>query len=384
MGQAGGNLLIVTALLAGPAGATQVPAQPALPEWRLGATPVLSIGGEGSPATEFLRIAGVHRTTTGLVAVVNAGSSEIRVFDASGRALGAFGREGAGPGEFQRMISAGRVGDTLNLYDRSQQRLTRVLLAPTPELLGSLPITARGERGFSLRGRLADGRWLVATGVSPTFDGPPGVHRLPGFVGIIAADGTGQVHWLAELPSGAVFVHNPTGNLQQAAVGLIAFSPFLHAVASGGAAWFGESGSDSLVRLTPDGRRQTSHLPIAPRAPSAGLVAAARDEELAVARTDQSRSFTEAKLSARYLPKTLPYYESLVAGHAGAVWVQEYAGVRTATARYLVVGPDLKPLAWVPVPAGFRVSEVGAEYVAGVHQDEDGVETVRVYALTRR
>jgi hypothetical protein len=77
-------------------------------------------------------------------------------------------------------------------------------------------------------------------------------------------------------------------------------------------------------------------------------------------------------------------YESLVPGHAGEIWVQVYVGLRTAAARYLVVGADLKLLAWVSLPAGLRVSEVGADSITGVHQDPDGVETARVYALTRR
>ncbi len=360
--------------------------QPAIPSWQISGTPILSIGGEGSPATEFLRIAGVHRSALGHLAVVNGGSNEIRVFDRTGKPAGTFGRQGSGPGEFQRIGSAGRMGDTLFLYDRSLLRVTRVLLAPTPVLLGSFQVLAQGgDRGsVSLRGQLGDGRWLASTGISPTFDGPPGVRRLPGSVGTIAANGTGEMQWLAELPSGAVFVHNPTGNLKEAAVGLIGFSPFVYAVASGGAAWFGDSASDSLVRVTPDGRRRTMTLPIPLRTPPASLVAAALADALETDRNPQGRSFSEARFSPKYLPKHLPYYESLVAGHAGEIWVQEYAGLRSMAARYLVVAPDLRPLAWVEVPPGFRVSEAGADYVAGVHQDADGVETVRVYRLARR
>lgn len=150
--------------------------------------------------------------------------------------------------------------------------------------------------------------------------------------------------------------------------------------------WVGESGSDSLVRIGPTvADRQRVVLPIPQRAPSPALIAAYRaEEELITPSSDAlSRRFLNAKLSSSYLPKALPFYESLVPGFDGEIWVQEYAGIRSAVTRYLVIRPSAEVQAWVPVPAGFRASEVGRDYVAGVHQDEDGVETVRVYGLTR-
>ncbi len=73
----------------------------------------------------------------------------------------------------------------------------------------------------------------------------------------------------------------------------------------------------------------------------------------------------------------------MIPGSDNELWVQEYAGVNSAATRYLIIGSDLKPRAWVPVPAGFRVKDAGRDYVAGVHFDEDELETVRVYRLTR-
>ena len=69
-----------------------------IPTWPLSGAPVVAIGGDGTPATEFLRIRATFRLRDGLIAVVNTGSNEIRVFDAQGKHVRTFGRTGRGPG----------------------------------------------------------------------------------------------------------------------------------------------------------------------------------------------------------------------------------------------------------------------------------------------
>ena len=41
------------------------------------------------------------------------------------------------------------------------------------------------------------------------------------------------------------------------------------------------------------------------------------------------------------------------------------------------------PMARVSVAPGFRLTDVGRDYIVGIHRDSDGVEAVRVYALSR-
>ena len=62
------------------------------------------------------------------------------------------------------------------------------------------------------------------------------------------------------------------------------------------------------------------------------------------------------------------------AGPGGELWVQEAAADATDAVRYLVLGANGAPRAWVN----------GLEHVVAVHKDDDGVESVRVYRLTRR
>ena len=90
----------------------------------------------------------------------------------------------------------------------------------------------------------------------------------------------------------------------------------------------------------------------------------------------------EAVFPRRHLPEFLPQTESLISG-ANEVWVQEYAGYDQAPTRYLILGSDGARRGRVAVPPGFRIKETGDDYVLGVHTDEDGVERVRLYRLTR-
>lgn len=65
------------------------------------AEPTLSIGVvEGEEPYQFYRVMGAAKLSNGNIAVVNQGSQELRMFDATGQFLYAGGMEGEGPGEF--------------------------------------------------------------------------------------------------------------------------------------------------------------------------------------------------------------------------------------------------------------------------------------------
>jgi hypothetical protein len=358
----------------------------ALTEWTVDKSPMLMLGEDGSRETEFLRIAGVFRLSSNWIAVVNGASNDIRLFDDRGTFVRSFGRRGSGPGEFELIGWVGRLHDTLFVADNSLQRVTAVALENTPRLVRSTRLTARSGRGyFGAQGRMRDGRWLVITSVSPGFTGPPNVHRLPMSAGIVTAAGDGEVSWLAERPGLAVFVHNPTGNVKQASVGPAAFAPYFYAVASGRFVWCGESGSDMLERFDAEsGERRSIRLPLPQVRPSRARVAAARARDEALNRDDRGRAHVAAKFSAKNLPEYLPRFEALIPGPSGELWVQRYSGIHSDSAQYVVVDSALTAVAWVRVAAGFRVHEVGVDYVLGVHKDEDGLETVRMYGLKRK
>jgi hypothetical protein len=358
-------------------------AQGVLREWRLSATPLLAIGGDGVPEAEFFRVQNAWRLTSGAIAVINGGTKEIRVFDARGAYLHSFGREGAGPGEFRGIRWSGYAGDTALVYDASLRRITKILLAGSPRLLGDLPVVSRDERNFDVVGRVADGRWLVHALAAPDVN-LRGVQRIPGFAGLMSATATGTVDWLAESPDLSVFVYNPATSQKRVTITLTAFPPSFAVTASGPAIWCGDTSADTLAEIdAASGSRQTIRLPDAPARLTRDIVNAARAREIRAARDEASRALTNEKYGGSYLPSHLPAFETLVAGTGGEVWVQRWAAAREVPAQYVVLAVNGTPIARVTTAPGFRVTDIGPDYVVGIHKDADGVETVRAYRLSR-
>jgi hypothetical protein len=73
-------------------------------QWHLSAEPELQIGVQtGDPAYELHGVNAARRLSDGRIAVSNSGTSEIRVYDPTGRFLHSIGRKGEGPGEFTEL-----------------------------------------------------------------------------------------------------------------------------------------------------------------------------------------------------------------------------------------------------------------------------------------
>src|SRR5690606_29801945 len=96
------------------------------PRWTLSAEPVVKIGVvEGDPRYQLFDAVSSALLDDGRIAVLNAGSHELRFYGADGRFLAAVGRKGGGPGEFAAPGRLYRVGrDSLMIYDRGNTRFS--------------------------------------------------------------------------------------------------------------------------------------------------------------------------------------------------------------------------------------------------------------------
>lgn len=354
------------------------------PQWHLEPVPRLLIGNDGQPGADFAGIVAAFKLADGRVVVADNGSSQLRVFRADGSFDRAVGRRGSGPGEFQFLRWVVRSGDTLFALDPMLRRATTILLSLEPRVLSSVTISAQAGRPFDVVGRLASGEWIAEYKERIDWNAAPGVQRERAGIGVVAQNGEGMARWIAEIPSTASFVNRPTGSLQDAGIGPIAFSPWHHAVGSANLLWFGESATPELTRWDPSAnRRRNVALPLVKAAPTPELIARRRAQEDADDPRSRGSRFQAAKYSAEFLPKSLPFFEALLPAPQGGVWVQEYTGLRHSATRYWVLDREGRILATVSGPAGFRVTEVGDLWVVGVHRDEDDVESVRVYTLRR-
>jgi len=69
-------------------------------------SPSLVIGRGARPETQLHRVTGAFRLSIGAIVVLNAGTSEVRYFDARGAHVRSIGGRGSGPGEFGSMDAA--------------------------------------------------------------------------------------------------------------------------------------------------------------------------------------------------------------------------------------------------------------------------------------
>jgi hypothetical protein len=84
-------------------------------------------------------------------------------------------------------------------------------------------------------------------------------------------------------------------------------------------------------------------------------------------------------------PETMPAYGAILADRGGGLWVQEYAPPwEEGPVRWTVFDPDGRQLGTLALPPRFRATDVGADYVLGVAQDELDVQQVQMYRLDRR
>lgn len=137
--------------------------------WGVAREPDLSIGVlDGDPQYQLHQVVGAVRLDDGSIAVMNAGSGELRIYGADGSLLSTHGRKGEGPGEFVGASRMHRDGDTLFIYDGRMQRLS--VHDTTGAFIENRSLAL--ERGrFQLDEWLYDRSWI---------DGPPlGVGRAP-------------------------------------------------------------------------------------------------------------------------------------------------------------------------------------------------------------
>lgn len=369
--------------LTGPSVGSAAAQRPAT--WKLDPTPILTLGGGDGPQ-DLLRVSRAFRLADGRIVVANGGTRELRVFSADGRPIGSLGRAGSGPGEFQSLGWVGRAGDTVLVYDPSLRRLTSLLFAPTGRLLGSMPFTASGNRLHGIEGRLENGDWLVAETIgTPPMDGPSGLRRIPGSVGVARADGTGSVRWLATMPNRGFFVISPTGHPERALGGVAPLAPYLAVAAIGPDVWIGDTAVDTVLRFPGAGGTAVPiRLPVVRRAPSAVVVSRSLAAMESRATSEEGRQLFRRIHQAPFLPQLLPAFAGLIATSNGThVWVPEYAADDSVT-RHLVYSRTGELLATIDLPAGLSLRDAGPGWVLGVTRDADDVEFLRLYRLDDR
>lgn len=355
--------------------------------------PTLSLGGAGSPPEqEFSRIAGVVRLSDGRIVVGDAGSGELRFFDAQGGFLTRSGGAGEGPGEFRRLSFVGRLaGDSILAGDAA---LSRVQVFD-PQGRYARGMTA-GDGGPTWApnpvGVTAEGRVLALQRTTPTpadFDKPV---RVP--TPVLLHD-PARARWdtLATPPGAGQLIRAAERGVMME---VVAYGG--HSDAAAGADIVALVDSDILGAsifsggtLAAEIRVTSAPVPVTPE-----ILALRAEEAMAVwpaGMSDEARqAFRQRALTGPH-GANLPQVVSVEVDAIGRIWLNLLRHPGETGERFVVFSREGEWLAELTLPAGLDRGttgadgpgmDIGRDYLLGVWRDGDGVETVRLYRLVER
>jgi 6-bladed beta-propeller len=312
----------------------------------------------------------------GRIAIADAGTHRIDVFDARGRRVRSMGREGRGPGEFTHPAWIGVRGDTLQVWDMVQARLSlfdtagRFIRTDPPVTdMGSFPRVA---------GQFADGSLLLAGAEREAWRNGPFRDSLL----LVRMDmASGRRDTLGKVPGDEQFgSRSPDGRVSEATT--LPFGRRTVLAVHGGRAYVG-TGDTSAILASSDGGGWTpvAVVPI----PRRRVTRQDIEDYWArlVTRGAGARTTRERPERLAY-PAEYPPYGDLRTAPNGDLWVAlpSRPSEWTQGGRWVVFAPRGTVRGTVYVPGRARVLEVGERAVLVSETDSDDRQLVSRYALT--
>jgi hypothetical protein len=164
-------------------------------------------------------------------------------------------------------------------------------------------------------------------------------------------------------------------------------APFARAAflaVSGSEVWLGDSDRFRIERRAAGGEvlgaisRAWKGTPLRP-----GDVERHKRERLERIVEDSYRQREERVLEEMPFPGTAPAFGALLADDEGRVWVGDSPLSADSARKWSVFTPAGAEVATLRTPPGLEVMQAGDGFVLGKWKDEDDVERVRVYRITR-
>lgn len=343
-------------------------------EWRIEPDPVVDLAETGSGEMHlFFGVRDVLRTRGGELVVADRGSQQIRIYDASGRYMRAFGGPGEGPGEFRSLSF---------VVLTHQGTLLGVDFTPGGpgaefDIESGLISTFRppGEANPLRHPVPSDIVWGLDAGYTmESEDLEPGLQRTTATIVRMSADRT-SVQPVASVP-GWEHVVVPEGDL-------IPLMPRMTQVVPTGHGEVAVGTADALEYSILDGGSG-----------DVGLIARILGTSLAVTDDEVNREkqarlgpdpspFTRGLLDRLPAPTGKPAYQSMLVDADGNVWAGEFLGLarRDESQEWYVWDASGVWLGVVETPARFELMRVGQDEVFGVRRDVNDVEHPQVLRL---
>jgi hypothetical protein len=344
--------------------------------WRVGPEPSVDIGRDSAPAHLLNGVRWAQLLSDGRIAVLNGGTADVRLFNATGRHLATIGGRGQGPGDFvapSRVLELG--GDSLLVLDNNH-RLQFTLFGPDGRYARAftVPLSLGGER-TDLLGWFPDGSSLVRR--HELDDSVPTGSLVRQFASLFRLGNGGII-----LDSLGLFP-----GLTTASSGPYMWGPIPHAAVHDTTIFFGPADSYEVRRYSWNGALSGIVRLARPSVPTteAHIEAFWEEGRKSMARWDpRLRAQAEKRISGIRFAPTLPAYHRLETDAAGNLWVQEYARTRSREGRvWTVFDPAGAYLGDVEMPDRFTVHQFGDDFVLGTWRDADDVEHVRMYPIVK-
>lgn len=316
----------------------------------------------GSLGLEEVRL--VTTGPTGGLVLGDPGTGRVVVLEPGGRQVLAFGRIGAGPGEFRalRAVELDEAGKVV-AFDPGNARVTWFSASGEIErertVAGAMAVGAFRDGSLLLR-RIDAQEALAATGI----------HRPRHLLIRLPSDGSAEIPLLSVPGDEAMYEQHPRMGLIYGPV------PF-------GRTTLTALGSDRLVvadnrafeirHYSLDGklerivRRQVGEIAVTREHLEQYLSALPGGD------TEEGRGRLREAVGRVELPRTLPFLDALQMSRRGTVWVRSYAppGERVATWSVFSSTGELQLEA--ALPAAFRASSATDSSLFGVMETDDGV-----------
>ncbi len=363
--------------------------------WRL--EEELRIGvDQGDPELQFGMLVGVDADDQGRIVTLDQQATRVRIFDADGTLLRAFGRAGGGPGELsqQLAITTGVFFDAegaVAVPDMGNMRIAR--FSPEGEALESPRIPV--EQGIPLLFRRAADRSLLVQLRQMAIPGMTEAPEGPGDRIVRLSPGSAEGETLRTMAAGETFTMGPDGMPR-----FRIFSPEpVWEILSDGRVVTGTNDEYSLALRNGDQttivRRAVERRPVSERQ---------RNEMRNMFRQSFEDSgqpipaeVIEQLLSGIEFEDHWPALSSILAGPEGTLWVQRVSpdlDLDAITMEDLQSGRIGSPdwdvfdnrgeyLGVVTTPRGFVPQRFVGDALYGVHHDELGIQRVVRLALVR-
>jgi hypothetical protein len=349
--------------------------------WTVGPEPLASLGGERTGGTSLHGAGRIVILSSGGFVVAHPQGSQLVWFDPNGRFQHAAGHLGRSPGAFMIVGDIlAMPGDSVLAVDPEVRRVS--VFGPDGEFARLESIDFREAGSPSAVSVLSDGTILgtrefeFEEGMSAGLnrDSVPLVILQPGggFTNTRTLFPTSQ-HWLFEFGEGL-------------AGGPAPFGAESHVAGTVDGFWFGSGDTAEITYHGADGRLQKilrwqgSAEPL----PAERFEKFEADAMAAAARNGAALAEMRNFLRDLPSPDTTPYLGGMIVDPDGRLWIRPYhVWTEQAGGWWTVFDADGRRMGMVEIPAGFEIRAIGSDRIYGVWTAEDGVESVRVYALNK-